>query len=145
MATFVYTGEEYINADHIISIDASPGTATIWIRLDTGDKYARSAKNLKEILETLGCDVRDDQVGMFLWGRVNDTLAAQLTAAGECPNGVGEAICNRVLHQSRVFITPGFIFGSEGRNYIRISLCCNEEMLQEALDRITTTRTKQNQ
>ena len=55
MATFVYTGEEYINADQIISIDASPGTATIWIRLDTGEKYARSAKHLKEILETLGC------------------------------------------------------------------------------------------
>ena len=44
MATFIYTGEECINADHIISIDNIPGTATIWIRLDTGDKYARSAK-----------------------------------------------------------------------------------------------------
>lgn len=55
MATFVYTGEEYINADHIISIDTSPNTAAIWIRLDTGDKYARSAKYLKEILGTLGC------------------------------------------------------------------------------------------
>ena len=55
MATFIYTGEEYINADHIISIDNIPGTATIWIRLDTGGKYARSAKYLKEILETLGC------------------------------------------------------------------------------------------
>ena len=54
MASFVYTVEEYINADHIISIDASPGTATIWIRLDTGDKYARSAKHLKDILETIG-------------------------------------------------------------------------------------------
>ena len=107
--------------------------------------YRRRRALAARILETLGCDVRDDQVGMFLWGRVNDTLAAQLTAAGECPNGVGEAICNRVLYQSRVFVTPGFIFGSEGRNYIRISLCCNEEMLQEALDRITTTRTKQNQ
>ena len=54
MATFVYTGEEYINAEHIISIDASPGTATIWIRLDTGDKYARSKKYLEEILDILG-------------------------------------------------------------------------------------------
>ena len=54
MATFVYTGEEYINADHIVSIDASPGTATIWIRLDTGDKYARSKKYLEEILDILG-------------------------------------------------------------------------------------------
>ena len=55
MASFVYTVEEYINADHIISIDNIPGTATIWIRVDTGDKYSRSAKYLKEILETLGC------------------------------------------------------------------------------------------
>ena len=54
MALFVYTGDEYINADHIISIDASPGTATIWIRLDTGDKYARSKKYLEEILDILG-------------------------------------------------------------------------------------------
>ena len=54
MATFIYTGEEYINADHIISIDTSPGTATIWIRLDTGDKYARSKKYLEEILDILG-------------------------------------------------------------------------------------------
>ena len=54
MASFVYTGEEYINADHIISIDASPGTATIWNRLDTGDKYARSKKYLEEILDILG-------------------------------------------------------------------------------------------
>ena len=54
MATFEYTGEEYINADHIISIDASPGTATIWIRVDTGDKYARSKKYLEEILDILG-------------------------------------------------------------------------------------------
>ena len=53
METFIYTGEEYINADHIISIDASPGTATIWIRLDTGDKYARSKKYLEEILDYL--------------------------------------------------------------------------------------------
>lgn len=56
MATFVYTGEEYINADHIISIDTSPNTETIWIRLDTGDKYARSVGYLKDILRTLGCN-----------------------------------------------------------------------------------------
>ena len=54
MTTFIYTGEEYINADHIINIDNIPGTATIWIRLDTGDKYARSKKYLEEILDILG-------------------------------------------------------------------------------------------
>lgn len=47
--------------------------------------YRRRRALAARILETLGCDVRDDQVGMFLWGRVNDTLAAQLTAAGGVP------------------------------------------------------------
>lgn len=115
-----------------------------WYR-QMNEVYRRRRALAARILETLGCDVRDDQVGMFLWGRVDDALAARLTATAECPNGVGEAICNRVLSDSRVFVTPGFIFGTEGRNYIRISLCCNEEMLQEALDRITATRTKRNQ
>jgi aspartate/methionine/tyrosine aminotransferase len=35
-----------------------------------------------------------------------------------------------------VFITPGFIFGDKGARYIRISLCANENMLQQALERI---------
>ena len=55
MTIFIYTGEEYINADHIISIDAPGNTANIWIRLDTGEKYVRSRTYLKEILKTLGC------------------------------------------------------------------------------------------
>ena len=54
MARFIYTGEEYLNADHIISIDTCPNTQTIWIRLDTGEKYARSKKYLEDILDALG-------------------------------------------------------------------------------------------
>ncbi|MDD6898128.1 MAG: aminotransferase, partial [Bacteroidales bacterium] len=34
------------------------------------------------------------------------------------------------------FITPGFIFGSKGERYIRISLCAKEEKLLEAKERI---------
>ena len=41
-----------------------------------------------------------------------------------------------MLHEARVFLTPGFIFGSNGKRYIRISLCCKEEKLAEALERI---------
>jgi len=35
-----------------------------------------------------------------------------------------------------VFLAPGFIFGSNGRRYIRISLCAKEEKMAEALRRI---------
>ena len=61
---------------------------------------------------------------MFLWGRIPE----QYTDA--------EELTERVLHQARVFIVPGFIFGSNGKRYIRISLCANEENIKEALCRI---------
>jgi aspartate/methionine/tyrosine aminotransferase len=47
-----------------------------------------------------------------------------------------EQLTERVLHEARVFITPGFIFGSNGARYIRISLCAKEEKLREALERV---------
>ena len=77
-----------------------------------------------EIMHTLGCTYDEKQVGMFLWGRIPDSCAEV------------EELTERVLHEARVFITPGFIFGSNGKRYIRISLCCKEEKLAEALRRI---------
>ena len=47
-----------------------------------------------------------------------------------------EELTEKVLHNARVFITPGFIFGSNGKRYIRISLCCKDHKLEEALKRI---------
>ncbi|MBQ8592772.1 MAG: aminotransferase class I/II-fold pyridoxal phosphate-dependent enzyme [Bacteroidaceae bacterium] len=78
----------------------------------------------EEIMKTLGCTYDPSQVGMFLWGKIPDhyTDVEQLT--------------ERVLHEARVFITPGFIFGSNGERYIRISLCAKKEKLAEALERI---------
>ena len=75
-------------------------------------------------MEALGCTYDEQQVGMFLWGRIPDSAES------------AEAIANKVLYEARVFLTPGFIFGSRGERYIRISLCCKNEALQEALERI---------
>lgn len=86
--------------------------------------YRKRRVVAEEIMHTLGCTFDKSQVGMFLWGQIPDTYedAEQLT--------------ERILHEARVFITPGFIFGSRGKRYIRISLCAKEEKLKEALDRI---------
>ena len=78
----------------------------------------------EEIMKTLGCTFDTNQVGMFLWGRIPDHY-----------NNV-EELTERVLHEARVFITPGFIFGSNGARYVRISLCAKKEKLAEALERI---------
>lgn len=77
-----------------------------------------------EIMKTLGCTYDEKQVGMFLWGKIPD-----------CYQDV-EQLTEQILQEARVFITPGFIFGSNGARYIRISLCCKEDKLSEALNRI---------
>jgi len=45
-------------------------------------------------------------------------------------------ISERVLHQAGVFITPGFIFGKNGEDYIRVSLCARPEVLDRANKKI---------
>ena len=86
--------------------------------------YARRRQIAEQIMRELGCSFDPDQVGMFLWGRIPDSY-----------NHV-EELTERILHEARVFITPGFIFGTNGERYIRISLCAKEEKMQEALHRI---------
>lgn len=86
--------------------------------------YAHRRNLAGEIMDVLHCEYDPSQVGMFLWGRIPDTYADV------------EELTEKVLHEARVFITPGFIFGSNGKRYIRISLCAKEEKLAEALQRI---------
>ena len=86
--------------------------------------YARRRQLAGAIMEAMGCTYDAGQVGMFLWGCIPDS----------CPDA--EWLTERVLHEARVFITPGFIFGANGRRYVRLSLCAAEDRLAEALRRI---------
>ena len=86
--------------------------------------YAERRATAEKIMHTLGCTFDPSQVGMFLWGRIPDSYADV------------EQLTERILHDALVFLTPGFIFGSNGSRYIRISLCATQEKLQEALCRI---------
>ncbi|MDR2776118.1 MAG: aminotransferase class I/II-fold pyridoxal phosphate-dependent enzyme [Tannerella sp.] len=76
------------------------------------------------IMEALGCTYDERQVGMFLWGRISDEAES------------GETLANTVLYEANVFVTPGFIFGSAGDRYVRISLCCKNHLLEKALERV---------
>ncbi len=88
--------------------------------------YRNRRRLAGEIMNALGCTYDEKQVGMFLWGKIPDSCADV------------EVLTERVLHEARVFITPGFIFGSNGARFIRISLCCKDAQLEEALKRIIT-------
>lgn len=97
-----------------------------WHQTNNIDNYQRRRHIAEDIMRELGCTFDPQQVGMFLWGRIPDryTDVEQLTES--------------LLHDARVFITPGFIFGSNGKRYIRISLCAKEEKMMEALRRVKT-------
>lgn len=91
---------------------------------DVNSTYAKRRLIAEEIMNTLGCHFDPEQSGLFLWGRIPNDAASS------------EALADNILYNARVFITPGFIFGSNGDRYIRISLCATEEKMNEALNRI---------
>lgn len=86
--------------------------------------YASRRKIAEEIMSVLGCEFSPEQRGLFLWGRIPETELSS------------EALADRLLYEANIFITPGFIFGSNGERYIRISLCATEENLTRALNTI---------
>ena len=86
--------------------------------------YQRRRDIAEKIMDELQCKFDSSQTGMFLWGRIPDSYTD------------GEELTEKILHEAHVFIAPGFIFGSNGKRYIRISLCAKDSKLNEALKRI---------
>ncbi len=105
---------------------------TAWHEEANINVYMRRRHYAEEIMTALGCSFDKKQVGMFLWGHIPDNYTD------------AEELTERVLHEARVFITPGFIFGSNGQRYVRISLCANEEKLGAALQRIKNALNPEN-
>lgn len=110
----------------LAAAEALTGNTEQWHREANIATYRRRRDIAERIMKALGCTFDAEQVGMFLWGRIPDSY-----------DNV-EQLTEQVLHEACVFITPGFIFGSNGERYIRISLCAKDERMEEALERIVT-------
>lgn len=87
-------------------------------------EYAERRKVAERIMTKLGCTFDSRQRGLFLWGKLPEGAPS------------AEAFCDDILYNRRVFVTPGFIFGSNGEGYIRISLCAPVPTLTRALERL---------
>ncbi len=81
----------------------------------------------ESIMAGLGCHFDHEQKGLFLWGKIPDSMAD------------AEEYADMILDKARVFVVPGSIFGSNGNRYIRLSLCATKAKLNEALLRIKQT------
>ena len=92
-----------------------------WFR-ELNDEYRRRRVIAGEIFDKLGVTYDKNSSGMFLWGKVG--------AAG------GQNLSDKILYEAGVFITPGFIFGKNGEDYVRISLCAKPQVLEQAFERI---------
>ncbi|MBF9236213.1 aminotransferase class I/II-fold pyridoxal phosphate-dependent enzyme [Hymenobacter sp. BT683] len=93
--------------------------------------YRARRELVVELLRALGCAPAPGQVGLFIWAAVPTGFAD------------GYALSDAVLADSRVFLTPGGIFGSNGNGYVRASLCQPESVLREALARVNTWKNAQ--
>lgn len=91
---------------------------------DLNKIYAERRQQVYEIMDLLDCSYQKDQVGLFVWARISEKYKD------------GYALSDAVLNKSRVFITPGGIFGDKGDQYIRISLCATVTVLKESIQRI---------
>lgn len=108
----------------LAAAEALTGSTDEWHMQANVATYATRRAIAEDIMRELGCTFDPTQTGMFLWGRIPDDI-----------DNV-ETLTERILHEARVFVAPGFIFGSNGNRYIRISLCAKDDKMQQALQRI---------
>jgi LL-diaminopimelate aminotransferase len=86
--------------------------------------YAERRVIAEKIMDLLNCKYDKNQTGLFLWAKIDDNETGS------------EEFIDDILYHANVFITPGFIFGSNGKRYIRISLGVSTERMWEAYRRI---------
>ncbi|HUC81222.1 MAG TPA: aminotransferase class I/II-fold pyridoxal phosphate-dependent enzyme [Flavisolibacter sp.] len=91
------------------------------------EQYSQRRQKAFELLDLLGCQYSTSQAGLFVWARI----------PGEYKDGY--ELSDKILHEAKVFITPGGIFGSEGNGYIRVSLCSTTGNFEGAINRIKTS------
>ena len=117
-----------------IKIECSRPKANLTVNVCNNDNlnatYRERRETVFELLDLLDCQFDENQVGMFVWAKI--------------PEGykTGFDLSDEVLENTYVFITPGGIFGSNGDQYIRVSLCSRKEVFKEAINRIKMAQVK---
>ena len=92
-----------------------------------------------EIFDEIGATYDHSSSGLFLWGKVSPDNRFALSQAAD-GRSLGERVSDAIFSSCGVFITPGFIFGKNGENYIRISLCAKPEVLSKAKQLIASAQ-----
>lgn len=90
---------------------------------DIASTYQSRRKLVWKLADKLNLTYDTNAAGLFVWCKVPDGKTA-------------DQVVDELLYERNIFITPGKIFGSEGENYVRFSLCMPEFKILEAINRI---------
>ncbi|WP_185851231.1 pyridoxal phosphate-dependent aminotransferase [Blattabacterium cuenoti] len=88
-------------------------------------EYIRRRKVIWEICDRLHLKYNKNSSGIFVWARITEKIDKDDNKWSE-----------KILKNYHIFITPGRIFGKNGKGYVRLSMCCPFEVLEEAKNRI---------
>ena len=101
-------------------------------------EYRRRQAVARRIMDTLGCTYDPAAGGLYVWGRIPEIpdQAGNDVTPGPDRVSPAQALSDRILYEAGVFLTPGFIFGSNGANHLRISLCADVPTLERAYEKI---------
>ena len=90
---------------------------------DQNKIYQKRRESIWNLAEKLNCTFDKTNSGMFVWAKLPT-------------NKKSEEMVDELLYKYHIFIAPGTIFGSNGKGYIRFSLCISEEKIKEAIKRL---------
>ena len=86
--------------------------------------YFKRREKVFELAKKLNTSFDKNISGLFVWAKLNEDVKSS------------EKFIDKILYKHNIFITPGSIFGSNGERFIRLSLCVEEKIIEEAINRL---------
>ena len=86
--------------------------------------YFKRREKVFELASKLNTSFDRKTSGLFVWAKLHEKVQSS------------EKFIDKILYNHNIFITPGSIFGSKGDRFIRLSLCTEEKLIEEAIKRL---------
>ena len=94
--------------------------------MERNEIYNERREWVFKIFDKLGFEYNPNQVGLFVWAKPKAE-----TKINSIPDFI-----DQLLEEKNIFFTPGMIFGSNGSNFMRASVCVPVEKIKQAYERL---------
>jgi aspartate/methionine/tyrosine aminotransferase len=98
-------------------------TSNEWFKY-LNETYHKRKIYIYKLCKLLHLSYFKNKKGIFVWAKLPEN------------NNNDTTWCKKLLLNKHIFITPGSIFGNNGKGFVRISICCNIKNIKKAIERI---------